>query len=191
LIKAMWAAHLLTISRIPLALLFWLVADHRGWALAVLGVAALTDALDGRVARWARRRGAHGGFADAGAWLDPMADKILAISVLAAIAVVMRPPLIYLALIGARELVLVPLVIAHRLGALRSRLRVDYQAAPVGKAATVAQFVAIAAVIADHPWYPVAAVLAAGFGLIAVWRYLAAKTRSCAAPPPSAIETAA
>jgi phosphatidylglycerophosphate synthase len=168
----MWGAHLLTISRIPLALLFWAVADDRDWALAVLGVAALTDALDGRVARWARRRGAHGRWADAGAWLDPLCDKFLAISVLTAIAVVMRVPLVYLALIGARELVLVPLVVAHRLGALRSRLRVDYQAAPIGKAATVAQFVAIAAVIADHPWYPVAAAIAGGFGLIAVWRYL-------------------
>lgn len=45
-----------------------------GWALAVFVTAGITDALDGLVARWRNQRTALGAF------LDPMADKLLLVS---------------------------------------------------------------------------------------------------------------
>lgn len=167
----MWLANLLTVSRVPLAALFAVVASRPMWALAVLAVAGLTDAVDGRIARWARARGAHGRGAEIGPWLDPMCDKIFAITVLVALAIVLRPPLILLALIGARELVVVPLVIAYRLSPLR-RVPYDFHAAAIGKVATAAQFFALAALVADIPQAPGFAVAAAVAGVVAAVQYL-------------------
>src|SRR5262249_39759491 len=46
----------------------------QGWALIVFATACLTDALDGLTARWSDQK------SNLGAWLDPMADKLLALS---------------------------------------------------------------------------------------------------------------
>lgn len=180
----MWLANLLTVARIPLAALFAVVADRPRWALAVLAVAGLTDAVDGRIARRARARGATGRGSEIGPWLDPMCDKVFAVTVLTAVAIEIRPPLILLVLIGARELIVVPLVLAYRLTRLH-RIRVDFHAAPAGKAATIAQFAAIAAIVAKLPQAPAFAVLAAGIGLVAAGQYVrrAARARREQATP--------
>ena len=79
----MWLAHALTLSRIPLGLaLLWLWGDP-AWSLALLALGAATDAADGTVARWARRKGLGG--PDIGGWLDPAVDKLFVAMVLVAI----------------------------------------------------------------------------------------------------------
>ena len=50
------------------------VYGHLGWALVTFMVAGLTDMLDGLIARWSGQQ------SSLGAWLDPMADKLLAVS---------------------------------------------------------------------------------------------------------------
>ncbi|MBI4169919.1 MAG: CDP-alcohol phosphatidyltransferase family protein [Acidobacteria bacterium] len=66
-------ANQLTIGRmvlIPL-LITLLLSNHHGWAFGVFVLAALTDALDGLIARRYRQSSSLGAF------LDPMADKLL------------------------------------------------------------------------------------------------------------------
>lgn len=67
------AANQLTILRMLLipAFVILLLYGHRGWALTTFLVAGLTDMLDGLIAR------ATGQKTTLGAWLDPMADKLL------------------------------------------------------------------------------------------------------------------
>ena len=69
-------ANQLTLLRMLLipALVILIVYGLNGWALVVLIVAGLTDALDGILARWWGQR------TTLGALLDPMADKLLLIS---------------------------------------------------------------------------------------------------------------
>ena len=69
-------ANQLTILRIVLipAFVLAVVYGHLGVALIVFGVAGITDALDGLIARRAGQR------TSLGAWLDPMADKLLLVS---------------------------------------------------------------------------------------------------------------
>ena len=178
----MWLAHLLTVARIPLAAAFWLVAERPLWAIAVLGVAAVTDLIDGRVARWASRRTAPTGrWADAGAWLDPLCDKTFAITVLAALAVQRDVSIGLLLLIGARELVLVPLAVLYRLTRLHERFRYDFHSVPAGKRATIAQFIAILAVMCAVPGATFFAIGAAIVGLDAAARYLARARRTARA----------
>jgi cardiolipin synthase len=69
-------ANQLTLLRMLLvpafAILVWY--EYLGWALIVFLIAGLTDALDGLIARRAGQR------TSLGAWLDPMADKILLVT---------------------------------------------------------------------------------------------------------------
>ena len=70
------APNLLSLARIPLALLFPFASRSVPAALLVLGLAGLTDVLDGWLAR---RLGAETAI---GAVIDPVADKIFALTVM-------------------------------------------------------------------------------------------------------------
>ena len=69
-------ANQLTILRIMLipAFVLLLVYGYLGWSLLVFMFAGITDALDGLIARRAGQR------TSLGAWLDPMADKLLLVT---------------------------------------------------------------------------------------------------------------
>ena len=69
-------ANQLTILRIVLipAFVLLVVYDYLGAALLVFLAAGLTDALDGLIARLTGQR------TSLGAWLDPMADKLLLVT---------------------------------------------------------------------------------------------------------------
>lgn len=166
----MWLAHALTLSRIPLGLALWCAWGDPAWSLALLVLAALTDIADGRVARRARRRGARG--PDIGGWLDPAVDKLFVAIVLAAIwhRGRLADPGAVIVLIGARELVLVPLIAIYVVRRLARRpLRADR----FGKAATVAQFVALCAIALAPDHAVPAAVVSAALGLVAAAHYVA------------------
>jgi cardiolipin synthase len=73
---ALTPANQLTLLRMLLipAFVILVVYGHLGWALVVFVTAGLTDALDGLIARRSGQK------STLGAWLDPMADKLLALS---------------------------------------------------------------------------------------------------------------
>jgi cardiolipin synthase len=70
------AANQLTILRMLLipAFVILLLYGHRGWALATFFAAGVTDLLDGLIARVTGQK------TTLGAWLDPMADKLLLVT---------------------------------------------------------------------------------------------------------------
>jgi cardiolipin synthase len=67
------AANQLTILRIVMvpAFVILLLYGHRGWALVTFFAAGITDLFDGLIARLSGQK------TTLGAWLDPMADKLL------------------------------------------------------------------------------------------------------------------
>lgn len=140
-------ANLMSLSRIPMGLAVWLAPGSRALLLTLMGLAAASDVLDGWLARRAPGRRAEPGHI--GHWLDPVCDKVFVIAVLAALAVALETPLWQLLLIGTRELLQLPLLAAHFLGGHRLGLpsRLDFRAGVPGKAATVAQFFAIGAIV--------------------------------------------
>lgn len=172
----MWLAHALTLSRIPIAIAFWLTWGDWRISLGLVALAGLTDALDGTVARRALRRSGKTG-PSAGEWLDPLVDKTFILVVLATIQVHDPAPWSLIALIVARELVLVPLAAIYRL-AVRERAEHAFQAQPIGKAATVAELVAIGALIVRSPVVVPLAILAALLGLLAVVHYILRATQT-------------
>jgi cardiolipin synthase len=162
----MWLAHALTLSRLPIAAGLVLAYGETMWAVILVVLAAATDAADGRVARWMRRRGSTG--PDIGGWLDPLVDKIFVLVVLATIWA-HTGDIAVMALIAARELVMAPLVIVYLLAGRRPQ---KLQAETAGKAATIAQFIACAVAIA-LPAYALPVAIGAGIlGLAAVIDYI-------------------
>jgi CDP-diacylglycerol--glycerol-3-phosphate 3-phosphatidyltransferase len=93
----------LTVARmlmIPVFLLFFFweaVPFHYLWAFTMFGLAALTDALDGRIAR---RRGL---VTDFGKLMDPLADKLLVMAALICLLTVEMISALLVILILARE----------------------------------------------------------------------------------------
>jgi len=69
-------ANQLTLLRMFLIPVFivLIVEGERGWALAVFAIAGITDGLDGLIARRSGQK------TTLGAWLDPMADKLMLVS---------------------------------------------------------------------------------------------------------------
>jgi len=159
--------NLLTALRVLLVLpAVWLMLEHRyGAALVVFGVAGLTDALDGFVARrfgWQR---------------DPLADKLLAVSAYLVLGAQGVLPAWLVALVLARDLVIVA-------GSVAYHLRVErFDASPsrLSKLNTFLQIVLVLTAMAAQVLAVPAAVVGALVGAVAattlasgidyVWRW--------------------
>jgi cardiolipin synthase len=101
-------ANQLTLTRVMLAPAFVIltVYGYFGWALVAFAIAGLTDLLDGLIAR------ALGSRTSLGAWLDPMADKLLIVATVSVLTVpglglVNKLPVWLTILIISRDLLIV------------------------------------------------------------------------------------
>ena len=172
----LWLAHALTLSRIPIGIALAYAYGDAPLTVALIGLAALTDTLDGNVARALQRRG-HTEPA-IGGWLDPLMDKVFIAIVLAVIWVQSRD-LAVIALIASRELIVVPLAAVY---VAKHRPVGELRADGYGKAATVAQFVAVGIVIGHPPWALPAAIVTAVLGIAAGVHYIVRETSKYTRP---------
>ena len=166
--------NLLSLSRLPLGGVFWVALGptptmtNAVLAIGVMALAALTDVLDGTIAR---RRGMS--TAGMGSWLDPICDKLFVGAVLAALHFERGVPLWLLAVIVARELMQLPMVLVYRaFPTLRHWLRYDFRASHLGKTATIVQFLAIGSLVMGWPAAIPFAWGAFGLGLVALADYV-------------------
>ena len=109
--KDLTIANQLTLLRIALipAFVLLVVYGYLGWALTVFVTAGVTDALDGLIARLARQG------TSIGAWLDPMADKLLMVTTfivltLPGITLVNHIPLWLTVAVISRDIVIIGVV---------------------------------------------------------------------------------
>jgi len=105
------AANQLTILRMLLipAFVILLLYGYRGWALVTFFAAGITDLFDGLIARWTGQK------TTLGAWLDPMADKLLLVTMfvmltLPDIGSANRLPLWFTVLVISRDIAIVATV---------------------------------------------------------------------------------
>jgi cardiolipin synthase len=104
-------ANQLTVLRIMLvpAFVLLVVYGYLGWSLITFLVAGITDGLDGLIARRAGQR------TSLGAWLDPMADKLLLVTTFVVLTLPSIPltnhlPLWLTILVISRDVVIVAVV---------------------------------------------------------------------------------
>src|SRR5436190_24194313 len=105
------AANQFTFLRIGLVPVFALAMlyGHPGWALLTFLVAGVTDALDGLIARLTKQP------STLGAWLDPMADKLLLLTMfvmltLPGLSIQNRVPLWLTVIVISRDVAIVATV---------------------------------------------------------------------------------
>lgn len=152
-------ADLLTLARLPLAVLFLLWPSSTG-RLVVLVVAAATDLVDGYLAR-------RFGGSRYGAFLDPVTDKLFMLAGFLVVAGSGR--LAWYEVLGAllRDLVATVAFLAT----LVSGRPMAIPARVGGKAVTVTQVLALLAFLLDSPLLRPLAWAAAGISLYAIWDY--------------------
>ena len=144
-------ANQLTLLRMFLipAFVILVVYGHLGWALTVFVTAGITDALDGVIARWSGQK------TTLGAWLDPMADKLLLVTTfivltLPGLGLANRLPIWLTVLIISRDVGIVLTVAIVNLAVGRR----TFQPSIYGKTATATYIVtAVAAMIFNYRGY--------------------------------------
>ncbi len=150
-----WLPNAICIARILLVLpsVLALLAGRYELTLVLFGVAAVSDALDGYLAKrfgWTSR---------AGKILDPIADKLLLVSVFATLAWLGLVPVWLVATVVLRDLLIV-------LGAAAYHFLIGYlegHPTPVSKLNTLLQLSFVLTAIADAAWrLPAALVMALG-----------------------------
>jgi phosphatidylglycerophosphate synthase len=165
--RAIWtAADVVTSLRIPLAAAFVLVSDTT-WRLAIVGAAAVTDLLDGPVARrW--------GSSAYGPVLDPIADKVF---MAGAVGVV--------AFSGALEIYEIVGVLLRDLVATVAFAATFFSEQPraiparwSGKAVTVAQILTLVAFLLGSPYLRPIAWATTVIAVFAIWDYLRVAPRA-------------
>lgn len=176
------APNLLSLVRIPLAALFPFVSRSVAASLFVLALSGLSDVLDGWLARRMRAETALG------AVVDPVADKVFALTVVVTLVVEQRLPAWGIPALLAREILEAPLL-AYVL-VRRHRLREpvgETRANLPGKVATVAQLGAVIAAIALPSALLPALLITAGAGLAAGVLYWVRELER----PPARVDTRA
>jgi cardiolipin synthase (CMP-forming) len=177
----MGLANWLTVLRILLIPVFvsLLVYGQRGPALVVFLIAALTDLLDGYVAR---QRGSQSRL---GAFLDPMADKLLLVSSFVTLTWLRVLPFWIAAVVISRDLILMVGALAiHMAGG-----RITPHPTPAGKAATFFQVLTVLTGLLT-PFFTVpggvrgAVWLAAIFTIVSGLQYIVQGMRFLNAGPP-------
>jgi CDP-diacylglycerol--glycerol-3-phosphate 3-phosphatidyltransferase len=138
-------ANALTISRIVLApicagVLFFDIPGRELIAGIIFIIAALTDGIDGYVARVRRE------VTSFGKSFDPFADKVLILITLTALAITGRVPWVIFAIIALREVMIT--VLRH----FAARKGLTVAASPWGKVKTFSQGVAIALILVEPSW---------------------------------------
>jgi cardiolipin synthase len=133
--------NLLSAVRLALGFAFPLVPASARWI--VLAVALATEFLDGQLARWLRVESMTGRL------LDPVADKVFVVCVLATLVAEGTLAFGQLVLVAARDLI----VAVGALGVVVSRGRSALTRMPpslLGKSATAAQFLFIAVAVVSQ-----------------------------------------
>jgi cardiolipin synthase len=141
-------ANQLTLLRMLLipAFVLLVVYGRFGWALVVFVVAGITDALDGLIARMPGQK------SELGAWLDPVADKLLLVTTfivltLPNIGLVNRIPIWLTVIIISRD---IGIVLTVAVVNLASGPR-TFRPSPLGKVAT-AWFILTCVVVMFYNW---------------------------------------
>jgi len=174
------AANQLTFLRLLLVPVFALCMLYGlpGWALLTFAVAGATDLLDGMLARWS------GQPTTLGAWLDPMADKILVVTMfvmltMPGLGLANRLPLWLTVLVISRDAAIVLTVAVFNFAVARQTFRPTL----LGKTAT-AVYVAtgVLALYANYLGRPMAIVdvavyLSGALTLASGFHYLLKMTR--------------
>lgn len=136
--------NLLTLSRIVLTpfIVYAMMRGEPVLALILMGVAGLTDMLDGAIARLFHQK------STVGAYMDPIADKLMLISSIVALFLLDRIPLAIFLAVVFRDLIIIVGAIAFELVTRKLKMEPTW----TSKFTTFFQIMLVLVVLADSAW---------------------------------------
>jgi cardiolipin synthase len=165
--RARWtAADVVSSLRIPLAAAFVLVSDST-WRLAIVGAAAVTDLLDGPIARW-RGSSAYGPV------LDPIADKVFMAGAVGVVAFSGTLEIYEIVGVLLRDIVATVAFAATFFSEQPRAIPARWS----GKAVTVAQILTLVAFLLGSPYLRPIAWATTVIAVFAIWDYLRVAPRA-------------
>lgn len=154
--------NLVSSSRVMLAFGF-IAYDGVPTRLALIGIASLTDFLDGWIARRTKVS------SKLGALIDPIADRFFVLSVVVAYLMGGQlHPWQAVAIMFRDVMSVIGFIVARNVSWLRA---IPFMARPVGKVVTVGQLVAFLAVLLRPAWVNAIVIVVAVLGVIATIDY--------------------
>jgi CDP-diacylglycerol--glycerol-3-phosphate 3-phosphatidyltransferase/cardiolipin synthase len=170
--------NLLSAARLPLAVAFPLAIGDTAAALAVLALAALTDVLDGFLARRLRQA------SPLGAIVDGIADKVFGVSVLVTLVAseLLSPALAVL--LATREIGELPLALRVVASRPARDAVADRRANRFGKLATALELAAAVAAIVGASHLELLVASTAGVGVVAAVTYWMRELRASRSESP-------
>ena len=163
--------NLLTLLRIFLTpLLIWFLLDHKlNHALVVFFIAGLTDGLDGLIARLLNQK------SKLGAYLDPLADKLLLVSSFILLAWLSKVPNWLVIITVSRDIMIVMGIVTLKF----HEVPVEMKPSGASKATTLIQLITVLALLASDlltfpQWFYLALfLLTAAFCIVSGVQYVA------------------
>ena len=156
--------NLLSLSRVPIALLMVLVYPAQVPFLSLLIISALTDWLDGTTAR---RKGTTA----LGAFLDPMCDKLFIGIVVIFLIIVGQIKLWHLGILLMRDVYVVLLLAIFSFHPKKQKLKSGLKARVPGKVTTGCQYIALVWIFIGLGYFEILLALVALVSIISIFDY--------------------
>jgi len=136
--------NMLTLARILITpfIIFAILEHQPVLALILMAVAGFTDMLDGAIARYFNQR------STVGAFMDPMADKLLLISTIVTLYVIEQIPLFLFLSVIFRDVIIVLGAIAYEM----VTHKLEIQPSIASKITTFLQITLVLAVLSQMAW---------------------------------------
>ncbi len=136
--------NVLTLARIILTpfIVFAILEEQPVMALLLMGVAGLTDMLDGAIARYFNQR------STVGAYMDPLADKLMLISTIVTLYMIDQLPLFLFLAVVFRDIIIMVGAIAYEM----VTHQLEMQPSMTSKITTALQITLVLTVLAEMAW---------------------------------------
>lgn len=149
--------NILTLARIVITpFIVYAILEHQAvMALILMGIAGLTDLLDGAIARYLDQR------STVGAFMDPLADKLMLISTIVTLYVMEQIPLFLFLAVIFRDLVIMVGAIAYEM----VTHKLEMQPTMPSKITTFLQIMLVLTILTQMAWE----VPGEGFSQLMIW----------------------
>jgi len=137
--------NVLTLTRIILTpfIIFAILEKQPVMALWLMGIAGLTDMLDGAIARYFNQR------STVGAFMDPLADKLMLISTIVTLYMINQLPLFLFLAVIFRDIIIMVGAIAYEM----VTHKLEMQPSMTSKITTALQITLVLTVLAEMAWH--------------------------------------
>jgi len=137
--------NILTLARIIITpfIVYTIIEHQPALALILMGIAGITDMLDGAIARYFNQR------STVGAFMDPLADKLMLISTIVSLYFIDQLPAFLFLAVVFRDMIIMVGAIAYEL----VTHKLEMQPTIASKITTFLQIILVLTVLSDLAWH--------------------------------------